>query len=130
MIPKDRIKLIQGKGSNRLLLPALLAAIVAGSAPAEAGGGFCPPGLAKKSPACVPPGQAKKYRDETHERIRRGDSLYDYDHYHLIRHPDRYGLDPLRPGERYYVVDGQILRVNRETYEVLDVIRAVSALLD
>ena len=49
---------------------------------------------------------------------------------HLIRHPDRYGLDPLRPGERYYVVDGRILRVDRETYEVLDVIRAVSALLD
>ncbi|WP_413855021.1 excinuclease ABC subunit A [Albidovulum sp.] len=114
----------------RLILPAILAAHVIGTVPAQAGGGFCPPGLAKKSPACVPPGQAQKHRHETHERLRRGDSLHDHDHYHLIRHPDRYGLDPLRPGERYYVVDGRILRVDRETYEVLDVIRAVSALLD
>lgn len=130
MMPKDRVKLMKGKGASRLLLPVLLAAIVAGSAPAQAGGGFCPPGLAKKSPACVPPGQARKHRHEARERIRHGDRLHDFDHYHLIRYPERYGLEPLRPGERYYVVDGQILRVSEETYEVLDVIRAVSALLD
>lgn len=112
----------------RLILPAILAVFVTGTAPVEAGG--CPPGLAKKSPACVPPGQAKKYRYETRDRIRIGDSIYDYDGYHRIRYPDRYGLDPLRPGERYYVADGQILRVSEETYEVLAVIRAVSALLD
>ncbi len=128
MTSKDRATQIKGKGRNRLLMPALLAALVA-AAPVHAGGGFCPPGLAKKSPACVPPGQAKKYRHEEHERFRRGDRIDHYD-YHLIRYPDRYGLDPLRPGERYYVIDGQILRVDQETYEVLDVIRAVSALLD
>jgi len=128
MKPKDRASRKRRKGSNRLLLPALLAALVA-AAPATAGGGFCPPGLAKKSPACVPPGQAKKHRHDTHDYVRRGDRIDDYD-YHLIRYPDRYGLGPLRPGERYYVVNGQILRVNEETYEVLDVIRAISALLD
>ncbi|WP_413873784.1 excinuclease ABC subunit A [Albidovulum sp.] len=116
--------------SMRLILPAILAAFVTGPAPAQAGSSFCPPGLAKKSPACVPPGQAKKYRHGANERIRRGDSLYEYDHYHLIRHPDRYELAPLWPGERYYVVNGQILRVSEETYEVLDVIRAISVLLD
>lgn len=112
--------------SLRSSLVALLAvAALAPAAPALAGSKGCPPGLAKKSVPCVPPGQAKQHGDH----IGRGDRVTDYP-YHLIRYPDRYGLDPLRPGERYYVVNGQILRVNQETYEVLDVIRAISALLD
>ena len=123
-----RMKRINGKTSNRILVTALLAALMAG-APAYAGSGFCPPGLAKKSPACIPPGQAKKFREAERERIRIGDTIRDFE-YHIIRYPDRYGLDPLRPGERYYVVDGRILRVSERTYEVLDVIRAVTALLD
>ena len=32
----------------RLILPAILAAHVIGTVPAQAGGGFCPPGQAKK----------------------------------------------------------------------------------
>lgn len=127
MIRKDRMNRSDQR-SGRLLLPALVAALIAATS-ADAGGGFCPPGLAKKSPACVPPGQAKKDRYATHDDIRRGDRISDYA-YHLIRFPDRYGLDPLRPGVGYYVVDGQILRVREDTYEVLDVIRAISALLD
>lgn len=114
---------------GRLAFPVLATALALSGQPAAADQRGCPPGLAKKAVPCVPPGQAKKYRSETHERIRLGDRVVDYP-YHLIRYPDRYGLDPLRPGERYYVVDGQILRVSEETYEVLDVIRAVSALLD
>ncbi len=39
---------------------ALLVAGLIVAAPAMAGGGFCPPGLAKKAVPCVPPGQAKK----------------------------------------------------------------------
>lgn len=93
--------------------------------PAHAGNGHCPPGLAKKSPACIPPGQAKKH----YGAPRIGDRVSDYD-YHLIRYPDRYDLPPLRRGERYYVIDGQILRVNQETREILDFIRATAALLD
>lgn len=126
MIPRERVSRIKGKGIIRLLVPAVLAALVA-AVPAHAGGGSCPPGLAKKSPACIPPGQAKKSYER--QRLGVGDSIRDYD-YHLIRYPDRYGLEPLRRGERYYVVDGRILRVSESTYEVLDVIRAVSALLD
>lgn len=106
-----------------LLIAALTLAGTA--APALAGNGHCPPGLAKKSPSCVPPGLAKKQ----HRGPRIGDRVHDYDH-HLIRYPDRYDLPPLRRGERYYVVDGQILRVNNETYEILDFIRATAALLD
>ena len=40
---------------------------------------FCPPGLAKKSPACIPPGQAKKYGyDDDEDRYGR-DDRYDGD---------------------------------------------------
>lgn len=109
----------------RLALPILAATLALGGQPAAADQRGCPPGLAKKAVPCVPPGLAKKGV----RSFSRGDRIHDRD-YHLIRYPDRYGLDPLSPGERYYVVDGQILRVSEETYEVLDVVRAVSALLD
>ncbi|MCB2115719.1 MAG: excinuclease ABC subunit A [Rhodobacteraceae bacterium] len=107
------------------LVVFLAVAALVPAVPVFAGSKGCPPGLAKKAQPCVPPGQAKKHAGH----IGRGDRVTDYP-YHLIRYPDRYGLDPLRPGERYYVVNGQILRVSEETYEVLDVIRAISALLD
>lgn len=106
-----------------LLLAAL--GLAAATLPAHAGNGHCPPGLAKKSPACIPPGQAKKFQ----RGPRIGDRISDY-HYHLIRYPDRYDLPPLRRGERYYVIDGQILRVDQDTYEILDFIRAAASLLD
>lgn len=80
----------------------------------------CPPGLAKKDPACIPPGQAKKqppYR--VGERI--GDGFI------ILRDPERYRLDR---NHSYYEVDGYVFRVNRETREVLEVIGAISALLD
>jgi hypothetical protein len=85
----------------------------------------CPPGLAKKSPACVPPGHAGKGI----RSIREGDYLYDYS-YHQIRYPDRYGLLPPRRGEEYYIVDGRIFSVDQSTYEILDLIGAVAAILD
>lgn len=80
----------------------------------------CPPGLAKKSPACVPPGQAKNY-----ERFRVGDRLTG--DYILIRDPGRYGLD--RRGT-YYRADGYVIRVDRETREILDLIGAIDAVLN
>ncbi|OYX41786.1 MAG: hypothetical protein B7Z02_14365 [Rhodobacterales bacterium 32-67-9] len=106
------------------ILIAVALALTLGAGPSIAGNGHCPPGLAKKSPACVPPGLAKKGL-----RAAPGDYVTDYD-YHRIRYPDRYDLPPLRAGERYYVVDGRIYRVNSETYEILDFIRATAALLD
>lgn len=111
---------------NVLMLPAVLAAVTVAGRAADAGGGHCPPGLAKKSPACIPPGQAKKlgYRGP-----RIGDRIDRYD-YHRIRYPDRYDLPRLRAGERYYVVDGRIYRVDRDSDEILDFVRFVAALLD
>ena len=93
------------------------------AAPAAQG---CPPGLAKKSPSCVPPGQAKKHKghDEDHH-YRKGDRI-ERD-YVVINNPGRYGLNP--DGTYYRYGDG-IYRVDRNTREILDFIGAAAALLD
>lgn len=83
----------------------------------KAGIGHCPPGLAKKNPPCVPPGQARKY--DIGDRID--------DDYIILRNPGRYGLDR---DETYYRVGDSIYRVDRETREVLDLIGAIGAVLD
>ena len=95
----------------------------------------CPPGLAKKNPPCVPPGQAKK-RDYDHDHdhsdgyhYHRGDRYYsddrlsDYDR-------RRYGLPRLRRGESYYRVGDSFLRVDNETREVLDLLAALGRVLN
>ena len=87
--------------------------------------GFCPPGLAKKAVPCVPPGLAR----QEGRRFESGDRVGD-DDFHLVTYPDRYGLPLLGPDERYIILDGQILKVQKDTYEVISLIRAVSAILD
>ncbi|OWU83884.1 hypothetical protein ATO6_15820 [Oceanicola sp. 22II-s10i] len=94
---------------------------------------FCPPGLAKKSPACVPPGQAKKHdsrrdRDEDrhHHRYRAGDRIIDYNDLVLIRDPGRYALDPYGT---YYRSGDYVIRVDRQTNEVLSLIGLATAIL-
>lgn len=122
---------------NLLLLPAVLAAVSIGGG-ALAKDKHCPPGLAKKSPACVPPGQAKKRRyddddDDDHHHHRypeRGDRIDRYDDYSWLREYDRYGLPRLPRGQRYYVVGDRIYRVNQDTYEILDFVRALGAILN
>lgn len=63
----------------------------------KTGGAHCPPGLAKKSPACVPPGLANKgvrYEDD-----RRDDDRYEHrDDYEHDDYSDRY--DRIRVGDR------------------------------
>ncbi len=82
----------------------------------------CPPGLAKKNPPCVPPGQAKKY-------YRIGDYLPHGDYYR-IRDWDRYDLPRLRRGEVYYRMGDSILRVDRDTREILQLIETVAGILN
>ncbi|MGC0222308.1 excinuclease ABC subunit A [Pseudooceanicola nitratireducens] len=101
-----------------------------GAAPGHAQS--CPPGLAKKSPACVPPGQAKnqakKMVDHTMPRVGdRLDGSYYGSRYILVRDPGGYGLDPYGT---YYRVDGQVIQVDRETSEVIALIGAVSNILN
>ena len=106
---------------------------------AEAGNKGCPPGLAKKSVPCVPPGQAKKAygkhkgydRYDSHDRYdhsrapyRRGDII---DHYIVIRDPGRYGLNPY---DTYVQAGGYVFQLDRETREVLNLIGAVTAILN
>jgi len=85
-----------------------------------AGVAHCPPGLAKKSPACVPPGQAKKYGTGDHVD---GEWV-------LVRDWDRYGLEPPRDGLGYYRLGDRLVLADRETREILDFIAAAARLLD
>ncbi|SET42774.1 RcnB family protein [Paracoccus homiensis] len=85
----------------------------------------CPPGLAKKSPSCVPPGQAKK--------ISRGfvvGDVIDIRRAHVVSHPGRYGLSNPPEGDLYVVKDGRLVRVDGRTGQILSILRVVDALLD
>nr|WP_318272580.1 hypothetical protein [Paracoccus saliphilus] len=88
----------------------------------RAAAGHCPPGLAKKSPPCVPPGQARKQRQET---LQRGDR-FEPGRYSIIDDPRRYGLDG-RSGWDYYRDGERAYRVDRETRRVLAVINLIDA---
>lgn len=81
--------------------------------------GHCPPGLAKKNPPCIPPGQVGK----AYPRYDRGDVL-DGD-YWVIRDPDRYRLE--RNGN-YAVLGDYVYRIDPETRKVLNLIGALADL--
>lgn len=117
------------------LAPSLLAIALMASLPvmtssvvfADSKG--CSPGLAKKNPPCVPPGQAKKgvttdqwvNGDRTGDVIDRGDLIYLDDFV-------RYELPPLPDGQRYAVVDNRIVVIEAESYRILQLIRVFTAL--
>jgi hypothetical protein len=120
------------KTAATLLALALLAlAPLALTDIAFAGPEGCPPGLAKKNPPCVPPGQANKGvttkqwvgRDRVGDVVDRDDLIFLYDY-------PRYDLPPLPYGQRYAVVGNQIVVVDTETYAILQLIQAFSALAD
>ncbi len=105
-----------------LILAAFVAAFAAAPLPALAQD--CPPGLAKKSPPCVPPGQAKKGdRHWSRGEVLTGD-------YVLVRERGRYGLPPLGPGEQYYRMGDTVLRVDAGTKQILDVIALAASALN
>jgi hypothetical protein len=132
------------KTSAILALTALLAA-TAGPALADGRGHGhgnargesyrnCPPGLAKKSVPCVPPGQAKKayrsgydddrYEREDHHRYRVGDR-FDRDRYpyERIDNYNRWDLPPVGRNEGYYRDGRVIYRVDEQTRRVLALFR-------
>ncbi|WP_420325054.1 excinuclease ABC subunit A [Mameliella sp.] len=101
-------------------LAILILAAMPLALPATAQPKGCPPGLAKKDPACVPPGLAKK-------RVQAPDRHYITDDYVILGDPLRYGLDPDRT---YYRLGDEVVRVDRETSEILNFIGSLAALLD
>lgn len=92
----------------------------------------CPPGLAWRSPACVPPGLARQgvttedrigpVTDNYHE----GDFLLP-EQFSGISDLNRYGLPVLPDGQQYAVIDGTLVRLDSESYEILQLIRAFAA---
>jgi hypothetical protein len=87
----------------------------------------CPPGLAKRDPPCVPPGQARHgvTTEEWLGRHRIGDHVDRDDFYY---YDDLTGLPRLPAGQRYAVIDGNLVRLDTETYEILQLIRALWAI--
>ncbi|AUH33981.1 hypothetical protein [Paracoccus tegillarcae] len=86
----------------------------------------CPPGLAKKDPPCVPPGQAKA---ATKRALAVGDTL-EFGAIHVISQPGLYGLGSPPPGNRYAIVNSRLVRIDARTGRLLSVIRMVNAVLD
>ena len=108
------------------LVGALMFASVTGVAslsmpqPAEAGPpgpGFCPPGLAKKNPACMPPGQYKKYY--------RGDIIPDFRSYERLRYRE-YGLPYPGDDRRYIRIGNDVYLIAEATQRVIEVINLFS----
>lgn len=117
----------------------LLSPIGQSSAQAKSKIEGCPPGLAKKNPPCVPPGQAKKHYDnDDHDHFdmyhyHRGDYYYsdDYSEDYLSDYDRlRYGLPRLPRGQSYYRVGDSFIRIDDETREVLDLLDALGRVLD
>lgn len=83
----------------------------------------CPPGLAKKHNGCTPPGLAKA---KPQARIwRPGERITT--EYVVLRDPARYRLDPRAT---YWRSGDYLYRVDSQTGKVLNLIGAVSALLN
>jgi hypothetical protein len=80
----------------------------------------CPPGLAKKSPACLPPGQTRISGHDYVGHQLSGD-------YVIVTSPERYGLDPRYS---YAWKDGHIFRLDGDTMMVLALIGAATAILN
>ena len=117
------------------ILPSLLAvSLLAVASLAHPDAAFadskgCPPGLAKKNPPCVPPGQANKgvTTEQWLNRDRIGD-VVDRDDLIFLDDYLRYDLPPLPYGQRYAVIDDRIVVIDPESYQILQLIRVFTAL--
>lgn len=107
---------------------ASAAAISVLGTPVNAQPAGCPPGLEKKKTPCVPPGQAKNgvTADEWLTRHRIGERA-DPDTVDWIEDLARYDLPPLSNGRRYAVIDGMLVALDPDSYEILQLVRAATA---
>lgn len=109
MIPMIKLRRL----ALNLSLPLLIAAALSAFAPpAMAKPKGCPPGLAKKSVPCVPPGQAKKW--QVGSRIPGTLPWYE------VRDWDRYDLPAPPDGSRYVLIDNDLVRVAIATGIILE----------
>lgn len=92
----------------------------------------CPPGLATREPACVPPGLARQGVD-TEDRIGPMTTRYyvgdvlNVDDFVTVTDLRRFGLQELPFGEQYAVIDGTLIRLDSDSYMILQLIRAAAA---
>lgn len=84
---------------------------------AQAKGGKCPPGLAKKGNGCMPPGQAKKWA--MGQPLPRDVVYHDLPHDLLVRLP----VPPV--GHRYVQVAGDVLMIAVGSSMVVDAIQDI-----
>ncbi len=112
------------------VLFAATAAVSLSAPAADAQGRDCPPGLANKATPCVPPGLAKKgvTAEQWSGRYRVGDRLETTEFVFLEEYLS--GLAPLADGQRYAVIDGTVVALDADNYEILQLIRAFSAVAD
>jgi hypothetical protein len=95
----------------------------------------CPPGLAWRSPACVPPGLAlqgvttEDWIGPITTAYHEGDILT-LDDFIRITNLNRYGLPVLPDGQQYAVVDNTLVRIDSQTYQILQLIRAFATLVN
>lgn len=108
------------------ILAALLVATLPLAGAAVAKSKHCPPGLAKKSVPCVPPGQVGKSHGHGWDV---GDR-FDRDEVHWISRPGLYGLPPLPPGQRYIVLGNRVYAVDAANYQILSMLQVITAILD
>ncbi|QFT59688.1 hypothetical protein FIU94_12710 [Sulfitobacter sp. THAF37] len=108
----------------------------------------CPPGLAKKTPACVPPGLAKQgvtqdqwlsYDDAEYDRLwlrQRDDYLQRYPTptENLLLQSAQiaglFGLDPAPNGQRYALIDGMPVLLEQDDYNGLLLINELAQVVD
>lgn len=112
------------------ILAAGLAAFTLAGAPVLADSvKACPPGLAKKDPACVPPGQVGKSWSPDHVYVV-GDQIRG--DYVVIPTADweDLALAPLSDGSVYVVIDNQIVRVRQSNLVVIEPIRILENVLN
>ena len=92
----------------------------------------CPPGLAGRDPACVPPGLARQGVD-TEDWIGPMTTNYvvgyflNLDDFVTVTDLSKLGLPELAPGEEYAVIDGTLVRLDSDSYEILQLIRAAAS---
>ncbi len=133
-----------------LAIAVLSASLVLPGAAIAKGPKHCPPGLAKKTPACVPPGQANKAysRDDDwnqnvwrdYRDIRVGDRvIINGDEYRVVktgervvlRRDDDYYRLPWPGRDRDYVRIGNVIvQVDRKTKAVFEIIELADLILN